>query len=579
MKTSTRLLMSIFSATLFLFSSIASFAQSDAVIHAIDSCRNILPAQSAEERLATWQQMRRLVFMTGLDLELQILQEMQQEYMAQNHYDGAGLAIYLQMAALHNYNEIDRMVDETDNAMHECKRIGAMGSCYRLANMKGENLLLQNKPQTALRFITPIFEEARQTDNYAGIASCSDCFGQIYTAMGDYTQAETYFQEAINYFEKCGPSAYNSLMTTYFKRCNNYFSSEPPRNQEAFDVALQYEKLLDSLDPADYPELNITGHRRLCYFLKGTAAYELDLGEVVLECYKLMLYYGDNRGGKSALTQTLQIYDLATKGDYAEAIAITQELIDLYIEVNMELSSAVYYQIQARIQNQTGDYEAAYNTLQDYVKLLTKARNNETLMQQNEFSAIYELEKKESQKKLLRSWLTGLIISSLLLIGGLALVLFYSRKLRRRNLDLCRQIEANQLSRQRLEMLHKEVSNQNQEQPKVCSLIDELEKLMITERLFTRSELTREELAARLGTNRTKLGSAIKETYNQSYSEYITSLRLNEAVALLDKQRDMDMQLVAENSGYGTYSSFYRAFLKQYGVKPTDYVRFLKEKT
>ena len=102
---------------------------------------------------------------------------------------------------------------------------------------------------------------------------------------------------------------------------------------------------------------------------------------------------------------------------------------------------------------------------------------------------------------------------------------------------------------------------------------------MIPERLFTRSELTREELAARLGTNRTKLGSAIKETYNQSYSEYITSLRLNEAVALLDKQRDMDMQLVAENSGYGTYSSFYRAFLKQYGVKPTDYVRFLKEKT
>lgn len=111
------------------------------------------------------------------------------------------------------------------------------------------------------------------------------------------------------------------------------------------------------------------------------------------------------------------------------------------------------------------------------------------------------------------------------------------------------------------------------------SLVCRLKQLMDVEKLYTTPGVKRDMVAVALGTNRTYLCACIQETYGQTFPEYITSLRLNAAIKLLEENEGLiEIQVVADFVGFGTYSSFYRAFVNRYGIKPTDYVCFLEKK-
>lgn len=103
------------------------------------------------------------------------------------------------------------------------------------------------------------------------------------------------------------------------------------------------------------------------------------------------------------------------------------------------------------------------------------------------------------------------------------------------------------------------------------SFAEKLKQLMHSDRQFLAPGVNRDTVAAALGTNRTYLCYYIRETYGQSFPEYINTLRLEAALDMFNSG-DYDIQGVAEAVGYTCYSSFYRAFMKRYGVKPTDFL-------
>ncbi|MCD8263284.1 MAG: helix-turn-helix domain-containing protein [Tannerellaceae bacterium] len=56
-----------------------------------------------------------------------------------------------------------------------------------------------------------------------------------------------------------------------------------------------------------------------------------------------------------------------------------------------------------------------------------------------------------------------------------------------------------------------------------------------------------------------------------SFPAYINSLRLDEALTLMNEYPELPMEVIAEKAGFGSSRSFYRHFYKRFGISPTAY--------
>ena len=106
----------------------------------------------------------------------------------------------------------------------------------------------------------------------------------------------------------------------------------------------------------------------------------------------------------------------------------------------------------------------------------------------------------------------------------------------------------------------------------------EIDALMQKEKLFLRTDLTRDYLTKRMGTNKNRLTASVQAGTGMAVSDYINEYRLREGLLLLEENPDTPLSEIADQTGFGTYSSFYRAFLKRFGVKPAEYRKFLNTK-
>lgn len=80
------------------------------------------------------------------------------------------------------------------------------------------------------------------------------------------------------------------------------------------------------------------------------------------------------------------------------------------------------------------------------------------------------------------------------------------------------------------------------------------------------------DFAAQEGYTMTYLSHFIKETMNQSFQEYVTSVRMNCACKLMEAE-NRKMLDICHESGFSDYRYFCRAFREQYGMTPEQYRR------
>lgn len=88
--------------------------------------------------------------------------------------------------------------------------------------------------------------------------------------------------------------------------------------------------------------------------------------------------------------------------------------------------------------------------------------------------------------------------------------------------------------------------------------------------------LTLQKLATHLGTNRQYLSNYINREKQKTFYEYINDFRLDEAKNLLDhwdEGRHHSMEDVAALSGFNSYSTFLRSFVRRYGISPSRYIK------
>ena len=85
-------------------------------------------------------------------------------------------------------------------------------------------------------------------------------------------------------------------------------------------------------------------------------------------------------------------------------------------------------------------------------------------------------------------------------------------------------------------------------------------------------------LATKLETNTSYLSYIINNTKNQSFKQYITKLRIDYLINKLNTEeqyKNYTIQYLAEEIGYTNASAFTRAFKKELGITPSEYIKSL----
>lgn len=94
---------------------------------------------------------------------------------------------------------------------------------------------------------------------------------------------------------------------------------------------------------------------------------------------------------------------------------------------------------------------------------------------------------------------------------------------------------------------------------------------------YVQQGLTIKELSEILHTNRTYLSAYIKTTYKMTFREWITSLRLEYAKNMLKEHPEINIQKLAESSGFLSRSNFIKLFSEKEGCTPAKWKKANRE--
>jgi YesN/AraC family two-component response regulator len=169
-----------------------------------------------------------------------------------------------------------------------------------------------------------------------------------------------------------------------------------------------------------------------------------------------------------------------------------------------------------------------------------------------------------------------MLIGLLLLIGLMAILVvvfirIFRKRLKRTNLNLARrtmEVMAN-------ETIMRDYQRASVQKPLVDNLVTQSDQLLQSEKVYLDSNLTLASLAEKLGTNTTYLSRIFNEQHKMGFNDYINELRVKESCRLILATNDKNVTIdqILCNSGFGSRTSFYSAFKKFTGVTPDVFKR------
>lgn len=89
-----------------------------------------------------------------------------------------------------------------------------------------------------------------------------------------------------------------------------------------------------------------------------------------------------------------------------------------------------------------------------------------------------------------------------------------------------------------------------------------------------RENISLKSISKKLHISQSHISHIFSNKIGISFCDYINSLRLTEAVKLLESE-EINIAEVAEKSGFATIRTFNRVFLKHYGISPSEYKKHI----
>jgi AraC-like DNA-binding protein len=268
------------------------------------------------------------------------------------------------------------------------------------------------------------------------------------------------------------------------------------------------------------------------------------------------------------------------RGEYEKAL----QQIDISVAIDPFYLYTRHRRIEilSHLENAPRTWEEAEKTI-----LMTDSiRDSQFNAQLDELRTRYEVDKHIAEKERTHSYFLFALAGCILLAFALGIWIYYNRKVHRKNRTLAGQIRE-LIAQQELrdaELLNKTsfVRQEEADNDTLCpenrmdKLCDAIRNLILKGKAYRNPSLTRDYLVVQLGTNRELFIEAFMHCFRMSFPEYINSLRLKDAVILL-QQSDTSIEVISEKTGFGTVRTFQRQFQKKYNLSPKDYRKAMQK--
>jgi AraC-like DNA-binding protein len=230
--------------------------------------------------------------------------------------------------------------------------------------------------------------------------------------------------------------------------------------------------------------------------------------------------------------------------------------------------------------------------------------------QLDEIRTQYEVDKHIAEKKRNHNYFLFALGGCLLLAIALAIWMYYSRKIVRKNRGLYLQIKEQDRLSEELDAMTKQYEQMAQSMPEAADdddgnidgatvetqrtlslskcaslpgnqqqrqLVARLRQYLLDDHNYTKSDINLDELISGLATNRTYLFEAVKAVTEKTPTEYIHAMQLEEAKQMLETHFELTIEAIAVECGFNSRATFYRLFRERYQINPAEYRRMAKE--
>lgn len=274
--------------------------------------------------------------------------------------------------------------------------------------------------------------------------------------------------------------------------------------------------------------------------------------------------YGHTYGGREMAAPAWK----ALK-QWDKLLAIDAEIEQRLGADTLTLAYANILKDRADVAKARGQYLRTASLMERYVRLMEQRHEQHHLSEAQEYAARYHAMEQEQKirqaqnESALKDGIIAVIVAILLIITSFAIHSVRQRHaIGDKNRVLARMI--NELSEAKAEQ-QLDASKPNK---KIFDLIDDTIR---REKLYTNVNLQRQDIIDRFDIGRHALNDLFSAYADgQSFTAYINSLRLQEALHLIRKEPDTPVSAIAEAVGF-TPSNFREQFKREFGMTPTEY--------
>ncbi|PLX09290.1 MAG: hypothetical protein C0596_01700 [Marinilabiliales bacterium] len=107
----------------------------------------------------------------------------------------------------------------------------------------------------------------------------------------------------------------------------------------------------------------------------------------------------------------------------------------------------------------------------------------------------------------------------------------------------------------------------------------EIEDYLLRTKAYQNQNISVFDMCYHFHTNRTYLSDAIRLNFSTNFRGLINHYRTEDAKKSIDENVanniDFDLENIATNAGFSSYSTFFRVFRSETGITPSDYIKFI----
>ena len=548
----------------------------------VDSLRNQPFITQGEEKLTA---LCNLTFYYDCqpDSLLYFLDWYEAEARKQNSLQHLSQAIYNRIYYFHSfglYPELERYAKEVIPSIKQQENYMLL---YEVEGFLIRVLEAVDKRDEAFQRMETLYEEAKAMNYTQGLAIVSRLLASSYDTDLRFEEAYFYYKEALKYALETTPINYPILMNIYMDIIQmevklQYYQEAVASSDKLFEAIGKFVEEVEGRGLVFDDSFNLYA----TYCLQAQAYTHLKDYPKAKDCLeKAESLLAEDRSAPYLLylyESYLTYYEHI--GNYPEALRCINQILEWIKDITeYETKVVTLLRTKADILLKLNNYKEAA-ALYGHILTVTDSINTIAFAKQlDNLRVRYETADKENQilkqkvqLQTLRNWIIGFSVGLIALIAIVLLILNHNKKIKEKNRRLVAQITSLSNKKAELNELRKQVAD-TEDASSETLLFDKLEKTMEKEQLFLDPELSRDDVARTLYSNRQYLCDAIKEKTGLTFTEYIGKLRMEHIQFLLIDPREQRTPIanLAYGSGFNSVRTFNRLFKETYGLTPGEF--------